>query len=172
MIPGATPAEQLARDFLTHLQHESVVLQQQRQLLLDIRAAILDRDQQRLLAAVAHQAELEPQVRQITVQRQALRRALAAELGLAPQRVNLRQLVDHLRGPMRDQLQQQADGLNGLAREVDRLTRGNAALIQTQVQLLQQLLACLTGRSMSPPRYGSSGGVESSVTGSIFETRC
>jgi hypothetical protein len=108
----------------------------------------------------------------IAARRDALRQAIAAALEVPIHQATLSRLLSDVAPPARDQLRAVRQQVAQLAHEVDRLTRTTAAIIQTQLALLDEVLACLTGSAASAPRYTAGGAMERPQGGSMFETRC
>lgn len=164
--------EQAGWQCLAHLQQESSLLEDARGLLHEVRAAVLDRDTQRLASVATEHLEVARRVESISARRCELRKTLGQTLNLPAEAATLGRLVPRLEGPMKQQLRARASEVAELAKDVERLTHANAALIRTQLELFQKLMACLTGQPAPSPRYDAMGSVQQDQGGSIFETRC
>jgi flagellar biosynthesis/type III secretory pathway chaperone len=170
-IPIATIPDELVAGFFTHLDNEENALRETIQALHEVRGAIMKRDMEALAQALNQQQQLANKNASQAQARNAVRHRLAAILQVNVDYVNLSLLAQRTTPTMREQLFGRQRRLVELATEADLLNRANAALIRQSIDLLQQVLTCLTGES-GTDSYNASGQIQSGDFESTVQTSC
>ena len=165
-------ADSVALTCLAQLEKEEAMLSATLESLRAVRSALLQGDLAQLSLALENQQHTAKAATELCQTRARLRDQMAGILGIDPHQATLRLFAERVSENLAARLANYRQRLSGMAAEVDRLNRGNAALIRQSLDLLQRLLSNLTGLEESADRYSSSGQREQGVCGSIFQTRC
>jgi hypothetical protein len=168
----AAESDGLALKCLAHLEKEEAMLDQAVQALRQVRTALVQGDAGQLSQALQQQQHTTQAADDLRAARGRLRQSVARVLGIAANEATLGALADRVSGEMRNRLLGYRVRLTQMARELEMMNRGNAALIQQSMHLLQRLLAQLTGNENATDRYAPSGQRELGGGGSMFQTRC
>jgi hypothetical protein len=171
---GDTPpsADHLVLTCLAHFEQEEAMLAASLQALRELRRQLLRGDLDGLQQALAQQQQAAGSAADLVRRRQLLRQRLAAQLGLPLERTTLRTLAEQATGTLRARLLQARQRLLDMAGEIERLSRGNQALVQQSLDLLQKLLGSLSSQTPGSPRYTATGQIEPGSCGHFFQARC
>lgn len=155
--PSQTDRRQQAADFcLEHLHREADLLEGCFGALSAVRGALRDGDGEQLLEAIQQQQASEVQLASMSARRADLSGRLAGALELPVQRATVLGLIRRLDdGATRSQLDSARKRAQSAARQVERLCRGNAALIAHRIDLMRRMLAALG--SAGPATYEPQG---------------
>jgi hypothetical protein len=156
---------------LAHMEQEEAMLQATLDSLRQVRAALLGRDLAELERAVERQVHTARAAEELRLRRAELRGQLAVRLGIDAQAVTLQKVAARLPGENGERLARCRERLKCMAAEIDRLNRGNAALVQHSLEFLHQFLLNVTGGAAVGDRYQPSGRVDRALCGSVFEGR-
>jgi flagellar biosynthesis/type III secretory pathway chaperone len=160
---------QLSAETLQLLSHESGVLETMIQHIASIKAAIVARNTEQLLAATQGLQQLHQQRQRLTETRHQLRRRVATQLGIKQSVATVRHLAQQADEPTRQQLETARQRLLELAMQALQLNRGNLSLAAHFAQITQHMIELLTGAAVAP-RYDKSGQLDSAQAGSTFQT--
>jgi hypothetical protein len=156
---------------LAHMDQEEMLLAQTRECLRRVREALLHDDAAAVAEALARQNHLAQTSEQIGATRGQLLQSVAAALDVPLSGVTLQLLAARVPGELSERLAACRVRVQRLAKEVDELNRGNAALIGYSLQFVHQLLIALTGGEAIGDRYGPVGKVPSMGCGSVVSTQ-
>jgi hypothetical protein len=156
---------------LAHLEQEEAMLSATLESLGQVRAALLGRDLAALERALESQSHTARAADELRGRRNQLRYAIADRLGLDPRTVTLQHLADRVQSDDRVRLARCRQRLHSISIQIDRMNRGNAALVQHSVEFLHQFLMSVTGGEPVGDRYRPSGRIERASCGSLFEGR-
>jgi hypothetical protein len=156
---------------LAHMEQEEAMLGATLDSLQQVRTALLGGDLSALEQALQSHASTARAADELRLRRGQLRSQLGAALGIEPRKVTLQEVAARL--PLQDgqRLMRCRDRLKQMAAQVERLNRGNAALVQHSMEFLHQFLVSVTGGDAVGDRYHASGRVEKPACGSVFEGR-
>jgi hypothetical protein len=156
---------------LAHMEQEEAMLGATLDSLRQVRAALLGGDLTALERALDCQVHTARAAGELKMRRVELRKQLGSGLGLDPQSVTLQEVAARVPTDHGQRLARCRERLHQMAAEVDRLNRGNAALVQHSVDFLHQFLVSVTGGEPVGDRYRPSGQIERATCGSLFEGR-
>lgn|GEM_PF-2890337 len=142
------------------------------EMLRNIRAALVTRDQTALVEALDSQQRSEQSAGELHAARELVRQRISNSLGVAPADATLQRLSVQVSGDLRVRLANGRRRLADLTVEIDSINRCNAVLVQQSMGLLNQVLFCLTGQDASSQRYGASGHMASGGAGSVIQCEC
>lgn len=162
----------LAVACIGHLQQEEAMLTSTLEMLQQIRAALVNRNQAALAEALEAQQRSEKSASELHASRELVRLRIGRCLGLPPAEATLKQLSQRVTGELRERLSAGRRRLAELTMEIDSVNRCNAVLVQQSMGLLNQVLFCLTGQDGSSQRYGASGQMSSGNSGSVIQCEC
>jgi hypothetical protein len=165
-------ADHLVLTCLAHFEQEEAMLAASLEALRAIRQHLLRGDLEGLQQALSQQQQAATTAVELGRRRQLLRARLAAQLGLPVDQVTLRTLADQATGTLRGRLLKSRQRLLDMAADIERLSRGNQALVQQSMELLQKLLGSLCSQGPGTPRYTASGTIEPGSCGHFFQARC
>jgi hypothetical protein len=171
MTESSRDANALSLACLAHLEQEEAMLGATLDSLKQVRAALVGGDLSALQRAVEYQGHTARAANELKMRRAQLRSQLGAGLGLDPRAVTLQEVSSKLPLANADRIARCRERLHQMAAEVDRLNRGNAALVQYSMDFLHQFLISLTGVDPVGDRYRPSGQIERETCGSVFEGR-
>ena len=141
---------------LDHLHRETDLLEGCRDALAAVRLALRGGDGPQLLDAIERQHSNELRLASMSARRAELVGRLATTLGVPPQRATIGGLQMQLQNPRkRGQLRAARKRARSAARQVERLCRGNAALIAHRMDLIQRMIGALG--SAAAPTYERQG---------------
>ncbi|MGI9516991.1 MAG: flagellar export chaperone FlgN, partial [Pirellulaceae bacterium] len=138
-------SRQMALTCFAHLEHEEAMLRETLEMLQAIRVALLQRNLERLSEVLQRQERVTRAATELQAARDRLRRSIGEALHLPGEEITLSALAQQLSEPLQSQLLRRQKKLSEMAREVHLLNHGNAMLIRQSMELLQELLNCLTG---------------------------
>jgi hypothetical protein len=136
-----------------------------------VRAALTHGDLPALNRALESQAHTARAADELRQRRAALRRELAAALGVPPQTVTVEMMAKRLPADAADRLLRYRDRLRSMAADVDRLNRANASLVSQSLDFLQRFLLEITGGGQSGKSYTCCGMPREAECGSMIEAR-
>jgi hypothetical protein len=154
-----------------HLEQEETLLDGTLQVCRQMRAALVRGDAPALTEALAQQDQAARAGQEFHERRVRLRDELAAALRTPAESVTLRMFVAHLPGETGQRLARAREHVHRLATDVDRLNRGNALVVHSSLNCLQQLLVSLTGGGQTGECYGPAGKHQEIGCGSLIELR-
>src|SRR6266849_4488796 len=157
----------LALICLAHMDREELLLSETRECLRRVRDALLQDDGAAVREALTRQNYLAQTSEEIWAQRGRFCQSVAAALDIPLNGVTLQLLAARVPGELGERLAACRLRVRRLAKEVDELNRGNAALIGYSLQFVHQLLVALTGGEAMGERYGPIGKVPSMGCGSV-----
>ena len=153
------------------MEQEEAMLAATLETLRHVRAALIAGDLATLNRALDQQGHTARAASELQVRRKRLRSDLANSLGQPPESVTLQALAKSLPGEPGERLAGCRVRLKKMAEQVDRLNRGNAALVQQSLGFLHRLFVGLTGGQPSSQSYGPGGVRQDTPCGSIIEGR-
>ena len=162
----------LADDCTLHLQREERALHEMVDILTTVRSALRTGDNRRLAEAADDQERHARQLHAILNRRSPLRESIAKALELPTEEATVLQLIEHTQPPHRSLLMQQRARVADLARSAEQLMQSNLLVVTHGMQLLQQILTCLTGNDMSAATYESTGQPVTPAHQAVFQTKC
>lgn len=177
MIKGVTmanpfPQQDLALACIAQLEQEEAMLSATLEILRNIRAALVERNQNQLQTALNQQAHTARAASDLRDARTRLRHAIGHTLGIPPEQVTLTMLASHVSEDLASKILSRGRHLTEMARDVNAMNRSNAMLIYQSMNLLEQLLTCLTGRDDGADRYEARGQIHYGGHGPLFQARC
>ena len=170
MTDSHTSNSALVQQCLAHLHQEYVALDQLNVSLLAVREALSRHDTQQLPALLESQQEQMQHVAAVRQRRLALRREIAAELDTPEDDVSITQWASQLGPDDRDRVLVLKNQLAEIADESARLAQSNMAVVSYGMQLLGEVMCCLTGESRGQ-RYAASGQHCPAPPTSLFQNR-
>ncbi len=168
---AARPADGVALTCLAHLEKEEAMLGAMLERSHAVRAALMSGNLADLAELLADQQHTAKAAAELYKARAQLRQTIATAIG-SRDAGTLSRLVQCVSEPLRGRLSALRQRLVGMAKDVDRLNRGNMALVRQSVDLLERLLSGLTGSEQSADCYSSAGRMEERTYGSVFEAKC
>jgi hypothetical protein len=171
-IVSTSGADGMAVGCLTHLAREEAMLATTVEVLREVRRGLLKSDLDVLTRALEQQREAADAAVELTDQRRRLRERWSGELGVSTEQLTFRTLAERSSGVLRARLLASRRRLLQMAGEIEQLNRGNQALIQQSVGLLQLLLGSLNGQGSGTTRYTASGDIEPGGCGPFIQSRC
>lgn len=156
---------------LAHMQQEEAMLAETLESLQQVRTALRGGSLDSLKDALDRQARIARASVELRDRRANLRRDMAVVLGVPPRSVTLTMLVAWLPGDAGARLASCRDRLNGMAAEVDRLNRANAALVGQSLDFLERFFIEITGGDRGGAGYSPAGATRAPALGSIIEAR-
>ena len=177
MTPVSSPSkpespETLGLACIGHLQQEEAMLTGTLDLLKSMRDALVCRNEEALVAAIESQDQSETAARELHAARALLRARISRGLGVAPADATLQKLTTRVSGELKERLALGRRRLAALSTEIDSVNRCNAILVQQSVELLNQVLYCLTGQEQGSQRYGATGQMSNGNPGSVIQFEC
>lgn len=169
---GAKAAEGVALACLAHLEQEEAMLSATLEKLRAVRSALMHGDLSALTRTLAEQRHTALAATELYKARAQLRQRITGVAGAPEGRVTISRLSQCVTEPLATRLISQRKRLSDMAKEVDRLNRGNMSLVRQSLDLLERLLSSLTGTDENSDRYSPSGQREQRRYGSIFQARC
>jgi len=166
------PMDTLVLACLAHFEQEEAMLAASLEALREVRRSLIQGELGGLQAAMAQQQQAAQTAAALTETRHRLRQRLADQLGVHVEQTTLRALAARISGPLREQLLQVRQRLGGMAREIERLNRGNLALMRQSIALLQKLVECLSAEGSGTLRYTATGDIEHGSCGHFLQARC
>ncbi len=156
---------------LSHLEAEERLLQTAVDVLRQTRSALISGNLQRLAHSLERQVELERASAAMARKRVQFQTKLGASVTLSSRPSPLDILADQLAGAARSMLQQARVRIIRLAATASELNRGNAILLRSNLDLLEQVLSALTGGDGGGKRYGRAGAYQAVGYGSLLSAR-
>lgn len=135
-----------------------------------LRSALIIGDMAAIETLLQQKAEAENR-ENVVAARAQFRRRVGTLLQIEESQVTVRNIANWASQEHREELLNRRNHLAALAAEVDLLGRANAALLRQSVDLLNTVLAQITGANSSDS-YDPSGRVGGGVSGSIIQTDC
>jgi hypothetical protein len=156
---------------LAHMEQEEAMLAATLDTLTQVRTALVQGDISALNQAMEAQSHTAKAAEELRSARAQLREQLACALAAPAGSVTLQALSARVPGQLGDRLRQCRERLSRMAAAVDRLNRGNAALIRQSLEFLHNLLHEITGSHPASQRYGPAGRPAEPVHSSLIEAR-
>jgi hypothetical protein len=163
--------DELGPAFLAHLAEEEEFLQTTVEALGQTRTALVSGSLQTLRQALQRQATLEQAGAEMRDLRNQLRHHIASVLGVPAPSATLELLAGRVPAHLSASLKASRQRLRCLAATANELNRGNALLLKSGIDLLDQVLSGLTGGSPGGKRYGPAGGYQQLGCGSLVSAR-
>ena len=163
---------ELAADCAIHLQCEEQALQEMVEVLQAVRSALQSGDNVKLAEAANAQDKRAKNLNDIRELRNTLRNSIASALGIPEREATVRLLIESVPEAMRITLNEQRSRVAELAREAERLMQGNLLVVLHGMQVLQQIMTCLTGDEPSETTYAATGRPTIQRRGVVFQTKC
>lgn len=170
--PRVSPADRLVLACLAHFEQEEALLDASLDALRGVRRSLIQGDLSGLDEAMGKQQRVAQTAVDLSEARHRLRRRLADQLGVQVDQMTLRALAERCSGSLRDQLLQARQRLSDMATEIERLNRGNLALMRQSIALLQNLVECLSAEGPGTLRYTATGDIEHGSCGHLLQARC
>ena len=163
---------ELADDCAMHLKCEEQALKEMVDVLQAVRSALRSGDNVKLAEAANAQDKRAQVLNDIRDLRTTLRNSIATALGIPEGEATVRKLIDSVPMAMQDKLNEQRNRVADLAREAERLMQGNLLVVLHGMQVLQQIMTCLTGDEPSETTYASTGRPAAQRPSVVFQTKC
>jgi adenylosuccinate lyase len=151
------------------MEQEEAMLDSTLRGLREVRSALAQGTVDGLTGVLEHQAKAARAAEELWHRRAQMRLEIASCCGTDPQSATLQMLARRVPGELADRLNSCRSRLKRMAGEIERLNRGNAALVRQSLAFLERLFAGLTGTEAASHTYGPSGQQRSLVCGSIIE---
>ena len=164
--------EALANDCAAHLQREESALVAMMDVLTTVRSALRAGDNARLADAADVQDHRANELHAVREGRHQLRDSIARVLGIDAAQATLMRAIQLTPQPRKSELLSQRARVEELARDTQRLMQSNLMVVAHGMQLMQQILCCLTGTEQSGTTYGPAGRPAYATPTSVFQTKC
>jgi flagellar biosynthesis/type III secretory pathway chaperone len=166
------PLQDLVLACLAHFEQEEALLSASVEALREVRRSLIHGDLPGLQQAIGRQQGAARTAVGLFEMRQRLRQRLAEQLRVPAEQATLRALAERCSGPAREQLLQARQRLLERTTEIERLNRGNVALMHQSMALLQRLAEGLSAEGTGTPRYTAQGNLEHGSCGHFLQARC
>lgn len=152
----------LVRRLIESLDSDIVQIRRSLDLLESLRALVIRRDETGLSALLGEVRQQNRFTGQSETRRQALRERLGTQLGYAPGTLTLGRLLQHLSGPLRDEVSEKRADLQHLLEQLQRQWNLTQALLKDCARLNRRLLNTIFAQTGSGT-YGP-GGMKQTLT--------
>jgi len=164
--------EGLALVCLAHFEREEAMLDASLESLRAVRESLVKANPEELNEAIQRQQRAAHSAAELAQARRQLRGRMGQVLGVPAEQVSLRMLAERVSGEVQERLWRCRERLAAMAREIERVNRGNIGLVRQSMDLMERLLESLGGEGGGTSRYTSRGEMESGGSGSFLQTQC
>ena len=164
--------QQLVDASLQHLECEARALRALNITLLAVQSALKQHDTADLPALVEQQQQAMSSMGDIRKRRQILRQNLAHALQVPVEEVRISEWASRLPAADRSRVMECRQRVAELADQTSRLASSNIAAVTQGIQLLHEVMSCLTGRGPGDLRYSPQGDRKTGSCRPLFNTRC